>query len=1360
MADVFFSQMRHLRTASFELDSKSVFLNVYSKSKFQTPILAEDGIPFLEKWFRKPIALPLSLFAPVNSQFPEADQQSFLDNFCQTIRSVENGTGSQNLFLSIGLLRSQTTAPLLFVPLKANLHDRTVTPPSEPPVENVALRIKNKDAIDLPPAKIFQDGSTFQVKKYFLAVERAVDAVAGWQSTSRGIFLGIFDAASLYAHQDMESANWSADAAKKDYPVKELLSDEGIRVVESNLDERNPDDIFDPTAHYFVRTLNSEANTTLLETISSKNGIEAVETPPGSAREDFLANLISENVSIGKKVLVAYKRSNSRRELEKILDSEPTVTSDTTLEKSRETLAAVRNTLILYNKAANRPIPPGNIPLGEALIGLNKASSKKVWPDSTFLGAENLSKENFHLALGIVGDILEKRNRPEIKKALGAFKGAAITAIDSAAKAELLQKLRSADAKYQTLATLAESVSGEFFFDKNIDISALSHLSEAITPEFNAETPSFDGWNLESKDWDTYGESLRELPSAGKAWSEFRKNGSPTYVPEAIDMPLGAAREILKENQKRKFKVFSEYYHDAKKTLSKALKNPKSAKNDAELLDLTDKLIQLQNCKKIYMNFSVMALRLFGKDWQFEHTDWDALESKIHWLFEFRKKLSDGEKANLSLAILSKYNSVQTHIPDANALNALCQSAQSEFEDICQKLSFSAKEEFSSVEEQANLIRKWIESFPQLPDYIQINIKRSKLQKLGLLELEKALLGTGMQRESLAADFSRFWNAAQIQNACKIFPALFSISPKAHSKYAKDFQAATDDLAAMNLRHFKETLQKSPNLLSILPLDEIAKSAQSEAYDIAICIDAESITPLQALPVIHRSVRTVLVGDSNMPAMPFSRLLEIDDSHDFVATQFESILAYALSKGAKHSCLSLDIRHRHPQLIDFSNERFYNGKIQKFPTPNSEDSKAIRFAVEKDLPNAIASAVTAHARQHPTQSLGVIVLTEARRRDIAQAFQKELERQPDIAHILSPGDSLHAFYVKRPEEAVGEYRDTLFLCAESDATVAGQGITSKCVNVCATHALSALKIFAAEIPEKTASANPGIRSYREFLQFAFHAGETSIFKSHPILSPFEEHIFHEIQTDEIQMEKNWGYNDFTIPFAVRDSNDPKRFLLGIDTDSGEGFLSRSVEDRLYIRPKLFKHLGWKIIHLWCPNWFRSTADERNHVLTTIAVEQSVAPMPSEKSPESPTAPDIPVEPYEIRHPEKTPANDLPIPETPMDVLVSQLRFYVDAESPIHEKNLIRRLLHFHGLHRAGPAVVRTLKEAISQGIAQKAFLQTGPFFHSTENKPIVLRDRSTLPDEERSLLYVSPEERALFPKGTDDQTIRETLGLN
>jgi hypothetical protein len=81
------------------------------------------------------------------------------------------------------------------------------------------------------------------------------------------------------------------------------------------------------------------------------------------------------------------------------------------------------------------------------------------------------------------------------------------------------------------------------------------------------------------------------------------------------------------------------------------------------------------------------------------------------------------------------------------------------------------------------------------------------------------------------------------------------------------------------------------------------------------------------------------------------------------------------------------------------------------------------------------------------------------------------------------------------------------------------------------------------------------------------------------------------------------------------------------------------------------------------------------------------------------------------------------------------------------------------VHRAGPAVVRAIKDAIAQGLAKKAFIKTGSFFYTVTGKPVVLRNRSALPEEERKLIFISPEERALFPAGTDEQIIKQTLGL-
>ena len=99
MADDLFHKLLNLREASFDLNHQSRLLNFVPQAKFQTPLMSEDGIAFLEKWMRKPVALPLSLFAPVTAAFSDTSQSNLFADIRYAIRSLEEGTGEQNAFL-------------------------------------------------------------------------------------------------------------------------------------------------------------------------------------------------------------------------------------------------------------------------------------------------------------------------------------------------------------------------------------------------------------------------------------------------------------------------------------------------------------------------------------------------------------------------------------------------------------------------------------------------------------------------------------------------------------------------------------------------------------------------------------------------------------------------------------------------------------------------------------------------------------------------------------------------------------------------------------------------------------------------------------------------------------------------------------------------------------------------------------------------------------------------------------------------------------------------------------------------------------------------------------------------------------
>ena len=272
-----------------------------------------------------------------------------------------------------------------------------------------------------------------------------------------------------------------------------------------------------------------------------------------------------------------------------------------------------------------------------------------------------------------------------------------------------------------------------------------------------------------------------------------------------------------------------------------------------------------------------------------------------------------------------------------------------------------------------------------------------------------------------------------------------------------------------------------------------------------------------------------------------------------------------------------------------------------------------------------------------------------------------------------------------------------------------------------------------------------------------------------VQTPLLRYIQSVFDKNEISYEVGWSLNNISICLCVYDNNNPNHFLAAIEDDSYPKYLKESVEDIEYIRPLSLSNLGWKILNIWSPIWISSIQDETDHLLATISIEQSVAPIQesssstdtqTESSIEETTVPEIPIEPYIIKNPQiEGTEHHKPIPELSLKSIISQLLFYIDKESPIHSDCLRRRILNLHQLDREGPKITQILDNALKQGIQAQAFVKTGPFYYSMKQKEIKLRYRGELNPNERKLSYVSPEERALLPSSMDNASLRQFLGL-
>lgn len=1370
MAESLYSRLGKLCLSDIDLSQSQGLLDFQSKERFAFPLIAEDSSAFYAKLNRSGSGLPFEAFVPDTSKFTAKDRDTLTTTFRETLNSPEYSSGRQALFLAAGFLRWFTDkqgtidvpqiSPALIIPVQVNETTLAISAAGLP-LENPFLRNECEKITAMPAAADFKAGGSFEISAYFSAFEKATCKIPHWKFTARGLSLMFLRIYPLYAMADIGDAEWKAGGILQKHPViPGLLSEEGFRLHDYSLEDKNIDDVFDIAGHHFTNAVDASATKAILNALRPENGIYAIQAPVGSSRDEVAENIIAESIAQKKRTLIVYRNKATTERLSFTGKFSDGALSSEAYEKLQSDLGKSRENLRLYYKAVNTPLPPEMQPLEKALLAIAKGDHRrKKVPEDVFAGADFLSVEKVEEAGGILLDYIDLLEKPEAKKDVEVFKNSSLTEFSETKKTDIQKTFKEASSVFGTLTMLARAIDGTYFFNKDVDLDALEDVKSALTPDFGPQTPSFDGWDLQSKEWDVYADDLQALPDAGSAWSKFRREGSKIYTDAAVDENISDARDIIAENIDKTFKLFSEYYRDAREVILHTLRKPDKIKDDKELLKLADNLLELRNHRDLYKNSSALANRLCGEDWKFEKTNWTGLSSKIHWLYAFRKKLQGKDNANLSLALLSNYRNLQAVIPDADGFTTLCRSGKKLFEKLQKALGFAPAGGILSVVDEAALIETWDHALPALNIAVQIHAKCRELTALGLAELAGEAERSPDLRPVLKTEFVQYWNSRVVQNANKLDSSLFSVSPKDRSRAVKQYRSLLSGFLNANKEILRGALEKDSGKLVLLSAGNVSRilPPKSEIFDIAIFLDAESIPPAEALPAILRAKKAVLIGDSALP--PYAAP---------IPAHLSSILAFALYKGAPNAFLSLDTKHAHPVLFEFANEETYDGRIKALPQPTSAPAACISVRVEDSPERAIAEAAVIHAEHHPKESLGIIAFSEARLSAIRKELDSLLQRHKDCEAFFNQKDAVNGFYIKTPENAVNDYRDTLLVFAEVTPAVTTPGLGTKLINLCATHAMGELRIFTAETLQKpSASGNPGLRAYWKWLQYANSAPRKKMYSGNSLVSPFVERILEVLDGNKLSLETNWGFRGADLAIAVHDANNPERFLLAIETDSDKGFLRESLEDREYLRPMILEKLGWKIIRLWLPQWFKAESDERGHVLTTIAVEQSVAAPPQGKAAAEELGPETDEEnadfstiPYRIVNPRIAgTAHDNPIPDLPPKLLLLQVKFFIDNESPVHEECLLRRLLALHRVGRAGPGILRAIKTAIDLGIERKTFIKTGPFFYSLKNRGINLRNREALPDEERSLTFVPPEERALFPEGTDKATIKKVLGL-
>ena len=1355
-----------IRQEAALFDSKDRLLCFSTKNDLQSPLITEAGDLFYEKWLQAHGPLPLESFFQVSQNFTAQQKITALDSITAVLRHKLDDYGETDLYLLLGFLKwdGNALAPSLLVPLDFDPTKNTVSISARQPIENVILRERLKDSIALPSAEDAIINGKFSLLLYFSQFEKAIAGERNWRFTRHGVCLGFFNS-NLLNLKKRYDLGFSEKAIAGNPILNSLLHEDGFQTQESLFEEKDFDKVFSPADHHFLYTTDSHTNKVTVDAENESACAYAIQALPGTEKMKVAANIVADQVAQGKKVLVVHKRAVSKRNFHNAWRPPFRSFPDSNRSELEQKIRTMRNNFLEYYDAVNKPIPPTNVVLADLLREFKDVRPpKKKFPDRIFRGINQLDFNGYQELKKDIQTLSELYFDKEGVNARRAFQGVKVASLSPEQQQVLAEELRCAADRARELEPVIKKMESTGLFPTGMFLSGMVDILELLRDNFDENTPTFEDWQLRSHNWHAYKDTLTHLPEAGDQWVRYRRQTSDIYTDNAVDENIQNARDDFAECQNISLKGLSERYRSSRKRLLQVIRKPKTVDSDAKLLDLIDTLLELQANKKSYKESAVLGNHLLGRDWHFEGSNWVELNQKIQYIYEFRDQHKDDPKLDLLLQLLEQWHNFKELQPELSNLWNSVIELQTSIKQINKDMQLETPLESLSIDKWLGQIQSWSDNWSHFDIHLQLAAHFQKMESYCGMALVEYL----KDPDNADADFSNalahYWTGAQIQAATKACPSLFSESPKAKAQKSKEYRTLLDQFSGANFKELHNAVDNDPSILTEVSLADALRISDKQSFDITIILDADAISLAEATPILLAAPKTILVGDPHNPSHEY---LPIDAFHEESVARNpffqESILTAALRQGAPTRELWFSAQYSDPAIVSFANERIYNNGIKQLPPANNDIFKGISIKEVPDKIEAIALTAIRHAERHPEKTLGIIAFHQSTCQEIEDSIRAKLIAGTAAAAFFARPNADIRYFVKTPERAVDQFRDTILVCIEAEGA-SGLAADHK-VTVCSTLAKRELRAFTTELDlSKIASQKNSL--FREWINFMQSRQYDPVVDIEPAESPLRNEVIQVLKDANIVVQEYSCKGGIPVGPVVVDANNPTHFLSLIEDDCTTERFRDSIEDRDYVRPLILKQFGWKVMNVWLPFWFMSNQDEVGHLIATIAIEQSVAPPPTTE-PDEDDGSDVfdaaskpMTEPYVVQHPKiEGTAHDKPIAELPIAALITQLKFYVDSEAPIHEEILKQRVLELHHVDRAGPVLQQVLTEAIHQGLQKKRFIKTGPFYYSLKAKDLVARNRSNRPDFERKLAYVAPEERALMPQSMDEHALKQAMGL-
>lgn len=427
----------------------------------------------------------------------------------------------------------------------------------------------------------------------------------------------------------------------------------------------------------------------------------------------------------------------------------------------------------------------------------------------------------------------------------------------------------------------------------------------------------------------------------------------------------------------------------------------------------------------------------------------------------------------------------------------------------------------------------------------------------------------------------------------------------------------------------------SPTSLANL-LDSSVFEKYGVPFDLVIFDEASQIRVLDGLLSMSFGKQVIIVGDKNQlpPTDFFSSFVgEDDDSEEGIAESLLNEFEGAFAEDGTHVMLMSHYRSETPDLIRFSNNWFYEGRLEMYPparvtgigrrlhyVPNAVYSETAGQRNNPGEADEVVKLIQLHVRECPEKSLGVVTMNIPQMELIDERLQFF---QPEAVRAFCADES--KFFLRNLETVQGDEMDRIILSltygknstGRFNASVLGPLTKSggeRRLNVAITRSRNGMIVVSSlkgSDLERTGAQSRGFQCLKALLmdletteQSRDFGIDTERFRRRSdgvsgivyCDSPFEEQVVEFLENEGYEVECQYGAGKYRLDIVVKERG---KNLLAIECD-GAGYHSSLVaRTRDRARQRVLEKLGWRFHRVWSTNWWFFEQQEKEAIISAI-----------------------------------------------------------------------------------------------------------------------------------------------------------------